>query len=160
MAVPSLLIYVEGSNLLAYDTYANWGLIPTGRLTINPADFREKYLEIPGREGELDITDILTGEPVLKNRTGSWDFYVVPYGYAFVSDENPSTAMRNKTPEQMCRTVYNAIHGKKVQVYFPDDLNHYYSGRVKVKSWSPGKTWTRLTIDYNLEPTRKARASG
>ena len=160
MAVPSLLIYVEGSNLLSYDTYGDWGLIPNGPLSVGPADIREKYLEIPGMEGELDITEILTGEPILKNRTGSWDFNVVPYGYAYVSEEHHNDVMRNHTPDDMYREVYGAIHGKVCQVYFPDDLDHYYHGRLKVSSWVPGKNWSKLTISYNLDPKRQRRASG
>ena len=152
MAVPYLHFERDGSSgtIFTYRTYADWGLIPDGRLIVNPPDVQEKYIEIPGRSGELDLSDILTGSAVLKNRTGSWEFYIVPHGYAFTTE--PNNAMVGVTPAQRAQTVYNALHGKTVRVWLNDDLAHYYTGRVKVKSWPAGKTYSRITIDYNLAP--------
>lgn len=155
MAVPYVLITIEsGSSQNTYNTFTDWGLIPTGRLEVAPAPFQAKYLEIPGRNGELDISDIQTGNSLFKNRTGSWEFNIVPYGYAFTGSDR-STAMRNKTPAQMQQIVYNHVHGKKAVVSLSSDLEHCYTGRLQVKSWSPGKTFTKISIDYNLSPTRE-----
>lgn len=152
MAVPYLRFEIDGSGgtITSYQTYASWGLIPDGRLIVNPPDVQEKFIEIPGRNGELDISDILTGSAALKNRTGSWGFYIVPNGYAFTSE--PNNAMAGVTPAQRAKTVYDAIHEKTVRVWLNDDLTKYYTGRVKVKSWPAGNTYSRITIDYNLAP--------
>ena len=154
MAVPYLWIERDGSSgtVFRYNTYDTWGLIPDGRLTVSPPDLQEKYLEIPGRNGELDISDILTGSVQKKNRTGSWEFYLVPYGYAQASE--PSIAMQNRTPAEMAQIIYSAIHGAKVRVWLNDDLTKYYTGRVKIKSWPAGKTYSKISIEYNLDPER------
>lgn len=161
MAVPFLTFeLVSGNSITDYYTYDSWGLIPDGRLIVNPPDVRENYIEIPGRNGELDLSEIQTGSVQLKNRTGSWDFFIVPYGYASISGGTArgfpgnafSTAMLNTTPAQMAQTIFGILHGKTVKVWLDDDLNHYYSGRVKIKSWPPGKTYSKITIDYNLAP--------
>lgn len=152
MAIPFLVFEIDGSsgNTSSYQTYSSWGLIPDGRLIVNPPDVRENYIEIPGRSGELDITDILTGEAVLKNRTGSWDFYVVPNGY--VSSHEQNNAMVGVTPAQRTRQIYNAIHKKHARVWLSDDTSKYYTGKITVKNWPPGKTYSKITIDYNLAP--------
>lgn len=156
MAVPYVLITIEsGSSQTTYNTFTDWGLIPTGRLEVAPASFRAKYLEIPGRNGELDISDIQTGNALFKNRTGSWEFNIVPYGYAFTGSDT-STAMRNRTPADMQQLIYSRIHGKRAVVSVSSDLNHCYTGRLQVKSWSPGNTYTKISIDYNLDPVREA----
>lgn len=150
--VPYLHFERDGSSgsLFTYQTYTDWGLIPDGRLIVNPPDGQENYVEIPGRNGEIDISYNLTGSAVLKNRTGSWEFYIVPNGYAFARRYN--NAMAGVTPAQRAQSVYNALHGKKVRVWLNDDLTKYYTGRVKVKSWTPGKTYSKITIEYNLAP--------
>ena len=153
MAVPYILITIEGSST-TYNTYTNWGLIPSGRLTVAPAALQEKYVEIPGMNGELDISEIQAGKPLFKNRTGTWEFNIVPYGYAFTGGD-VSTAMQNKTPAAMAQTIYSAIHGKRVMISLYDDLDHGYSGRLQVKGVTPGKTVTKISIGYNLKPARE-----
>ena len=155
MSVPYALITIEsGNSPITYNTFTSWGLIPTGRLVISPAEPQEKFLEIPGRNGELDISTILTGSMKFKNRTGSLEFYIVPYGYAYTGSDT-STAMLNKTPEQMFQQIYSAIHGKAGMISLDTDPNHCYFGRFKVKSQSAGKTYSRISIDYNLQPARE-----
>ena len=156
MAVPYVLITIEsGSSQKTYNTFTNWGLIPSGRLDVAPAALQAKYLEIPGKNGELDISDIQTGSPLFKNRTGSWEFNIVPFGYAFTGTD-VSKAMLNKTPAQMAQTIYNCIHGKKATVVVSSDPDYAYTGRLQVKSWSSSKTLSKISIDYNLAPTREA----
>lgn len=152
MAVPFLIITVEGGST-NYDTFHTWGLIPSGRLTVAPAAVQEKYLEIPGRNGELDISEIQAGKPLYKNRTGTWEFSIVPYGYSFTGSDT-SEAMQNTTPAEMVQTIYNAIHGKRVSVGLYDDLSHRYKGRLQIKSVSPGNTFTKISIGYVLEPEK------
>lgn len=153
MAVPYLQFERDGSSgatMYTYRTYSDWGLIPDGRLIVNPPEGQENYIEIPGRNGEIDISENLTGSAVLKNRTGSWEFYIVPNGYAFTGRNN--NTMAGVTPAQRAQVIYNALHGKKIRVWLGDDLTRYYTGRVKVKSWAPGKTYSKIVIDYNLAP--------
>ena len=61
---------------LEYDTYETWHLIPTSRPVINPPEVKTKYVEIPGANGKLDLTESLTGYPLYDSRTGSIEYRV------------------------------------------------------------------------------------
>ncbi len=58
------------------NTYSDFGLIPMSRPVISPPEPKVSYLEIPGRNGVLDLTETLTGSITYENRQGSWKFLV------------------------------------------------------------------------------------
>ena len=60
------------------NTWDTWWLIPSSRPVINPPGFKSNYIEIPGMDGSIDISTVLTGGyPTYSNRTGSIEYYVM-----------------------------------------------------------------------------------
>lgn len=137
------LRFVSGS--ISKNTWTDWHLIPSERPYVDSPEVREKMVEIPGRSGLLDMTEMLTGDIHYGNRTGSWTFYVMHEYWS------------------SWKNAYNAIlvflHGKRMKVYLEDDPNYYYIGRFKVK-WSPQKDYSKITIEYNLDPFRVNESTG
>ena len=87
--------------------------------TISAPSVRTNMIVVPGRDGAIDATDALTGEPTYDTRIIS----ISLFGIKSISGKEWPVAVSD-----FC----NAFHGKKVKVYFPEDSAHYYSGRLSV----------------------------
>ena len=59
------------------NTWTNWKLIPTQKPVVPMPEFDNNYVEIPGSNGSLDLSEYLTGGPVYRDRSGSFEFYLV-----------------------------------------------------------------------------------
>lgn len=59
------------------NTWDNWYLVPTSRPLVNPPQVKTHYVNVPGRNGALDLTEAIAGRAVYGNRTGNWEFYVM-----------------------------------------------------------------------------------
>lgn len=122
------------------NTWDDWHLIPTSRPLIEPPDVKTSYLDIPGSNGSIDLTEAITGYPTFENRSGSWEFIVVN-GY---------------DPWQVAYSnILNYLHGKNLKVVLEDDKDFYYEGRLAVNKWKSDKSWSIITIDYNVYPYKK-----
>lgn len=120
-----------------YNTWSNWHLIPASRPTIAHPEMVITRVTIPGKVGTLDLTDYLYSKPIYKDRTGSFEFYVME-GY---------TDQRTVHAEML-----KILHGRKVKVYFEDDPGYYYVGRTKIDSWRNEASRPTVTISYTIEP--------
>lgn len=123
------------------NTWDDWHLIPSSRPLVAPPSVRTKTQEIPGCNGTLDLTEILTGSPLYENRSGSMEFYV-DNGYWPWS------------------TAYSAImaylHGKRMKMILEDDPDWYYEGRFAVNQWRSDQSYSLITINYDLKPFKKS----
>ena len=70
----------------------------------------------------MDLSDALTGEITYQDRIVSASFWTDEGTY-----DNRSLLIRN---------IVTKLHGKKIKIIEPDDLTHYFLGRVKVKKTS------------------------
>lgn len=127
-----------GSGSTWKDTWEDWHLIPSPRPSVASPEVQEKMIEIPGRDGLLDATEFLTGSPRYLNRTGTWDFYVMHEYW-------------NSWAETYT-TIMAYLHGKKMQVILEDDPNYYYEGRLTVQPFSSQNDYSKISINYNLQP--------
>lgn len=100
-------------------TFFDYGLYVTNTNPVGTPIARTHYIQIPGRNGEVDITEALTGYTIYGNRQitlklgGKKESSVWP---AFMS------------------TILNEIHGKRVKVVFDDEKDYYYIGRASVQN--------------------------
>lgn len=122
------------------NTWDDWHLIPASRPLFNPPTVKTSYVEIPGGDGALDLTDALAGRPTYNNRTGSWTFYV----------ENGFKDWTALYSEIM---VY--LHGQRYRAVLEDDPAYYYEGRFSVNRWKSDQQWSQIVIDYNVGPYKK-----
>ena len=57
------------------NTWYSWGLIPSSRLVMSVPGVNTKFVSVPGREDQIDLTTYLTGSVVRSPRSGSFEFY-------------------------------------------------------------------------------------
>ena len=106
-------IYIDGKSVKN-----EYGLLLASK-TISAPSVRTNMIVVPGRDGAIDATDALTGEPTYDTRIIS----ISLFGIKSISGKEWPVAVSD-----FC----NAFHGKKVKVFFPEDSAHYYSGRLSV----------------------------
>lgn len=140
----SVYVAANSKKLKGVNTWDDWHLMPASRPLFNPPGVRTNYIEIPGMDGILDATEVLSGRPLYENRTGSNEFYVMN-GYG--------------TWAGRYSEIMNYLHGKRVKAILEDDPFYYYYGRMTVNQWKSEKDWSKITLDYDFYPYKmEARA--
>lgn len=129
--------------LKGINTWDDWHLIPTSRPSVAPPAVSTNFVEIPGLNGAIDMSDYLCGRPVYGNRSGSWDFYVD-------NDHENWETIRMK--------ISNYLHGRKFKISFESDPRFYWEGRFSVGEWKSEATNSRISINYTLSPFKTALA--
>lgn len=123
-----------------YNTWTDWGLILTSKTDIDPPEVKTNYVEIDGMNGSLDLSEALSGEPTYKNRTFSATFAT----WAGTYDERRA----------LIRSITAVLHGRKMNIFEPDDLNHYFQGRVIIKSVKHTVPLSEITMECTCDPWR------
>lgn len=124
-----------------FNTWYDWRCILTAK-TLTAAEPKTTYVSIDGASGDLDMSEALTGEPVYNNRTVTASFACTEGTY--------------KDREELLRKIRTALHGRKVQIIEPDDPDHYFLGRVKIKEEKNHAAYMEFTIEANCDPWRYA----
>jgi hypothetical protein len=128
------------------NTWEDWHLIPSSRPSIAHPNVVTKFVEIPGIDGAIDLTNYLTGKPVYGQRQGSINFIVVNYF---------------ETWETIRENIVMMLHGKRLKMRLMDDPEYYYEGRFTVGQWESGSNNSAVSIGYQLDPYKKRiRANG
>ena len=128
-------IIISGKN-----TFTEWGLIPTSRPVVNPPEVKTTYVDLPSSDGGLDYTNLLLGRPPFGYREGSWEF-----------------ALKGRQNwQEVFGSIMNYLHGAEHTIVLEDDPSFYYTGRLSVNSWKSDKGYSRIVIDYCLDPFRRS----
>ena len=115
-------------------SFNNLGLRWLGPFNIDLPDPVIKTKNIPGRDGELDYSDALTGRVAFKNRIFSTDFEI----------ETKSTSDYIKKSSD----ITNALHAKRFRITLDTEPEFYYEGRVTV---TPHKRKNERFADFTVE---------
>lgn len=119
------------------NTWEHWRIVPTSRPVFAAPSPKTNYVEVPGANGKLDLSQALTGYPLYSNRTGSIEFVV----------------MNDFRHWQTAYTdIMTTIHNRKLYCVYEEDPEYYYVGRWNVQNWSTGNDHSRITLNYELEP--------
>lgn len=135
------LVFMADGDANLYDTWDNWHLIPSSRPIVAEATPKLNYVEIPGSNKSLDLTEYLTGIPTYSERKGSFEFYVM--------DDGTTWAERRKL-------FANYFNGRKMMMIMTDEPDRYYRGRFYFKGWQSDASGGRpkITIEYQIDPYR------
>lgn len=116
------------------DIHRDLGALMTN-YTISPPKPQENLLQIPLRNGSLDLTEALTDEVKYENRDINIKLQYL--GYSFLN---------------VYSNIMNYCHGKKCQVIFDDDLDFYYEGRLEVSDFKYIKYGATFEINGSMQP--------
>ena len=128
------------------NTWDHWHLTPTSAPSIAMPEPRYNFIDAPGSNNKLDVTEVLSGYVPFEQRTGSIEFAV----------EN-SYAPRNILKSE----IANFFGGRKTKMVLCDDPAYYYEGRVTLESFNipSDGTWSNIVLNYVFEPYKRWRCS-
>lgn len=122
-----------------FNTWYDWGAILTAK-DVTPPEPNTNYVTIDGMSGSLDLSEALTGEITYKDRTVSASFWT-----------DKGTVNERAV---FLRDIAIALHGKKIRVIEPDDPEHYFLGRVRIKSQKNILAYTEFSLEITCDPWR------
>lgn len=102
------------------DLSTEFGLVLTDDYSLGPPTIKTYVLDIPGGNGNLDLTESLLGDTAYGNRTQTFLF----------------KAIDTKNFEQLKTRVSNFLHGKAFSYTMTMDPGYTYHGRFKVTEYS------------------------
>ena len=126
------------------NTWDDWFLFPSSRPVFNPPEPKTTYVDIPGADSHLDLSEVLTGEVVYNAREGSFEF--------IVDNDHKDWCVAYSD-------IMDYIHGKSMRAILEDDPSYFYEGRFSVNNWKSDKHNSKITIDYVVHPYKFERFS-
>lgn len=118
-------------------TEKDWGLICTGFSIGAPAP-KVLNVDVPGRDGALDLTESLTGQAVFENRQLQFTFV------------HKDTEMEDW--HQKYWDIMEACHGKCCRIVMDTDPDWYYVGRITCNQKREDQMHSTLEINCDCEP--------
>lgn len=88
---------------------------------ISEPEYEDIYVDIPGRQGFLDLSEVIAGRPVYHSREISIEFGGVK--------ANPNDW------DAAISDLRNKFHGKIVQLIFDNDPDWYWTGRAEINDF-------------------------
>lgn len=107
-------------------------------VTVGEAAPKYKYIDVPYRNGKLDITDFF-GDVTFDNRQIDMEF-IIPWQYG------------GDYARQYYSQMASDIGGMKLKIVFASDDNWYYEGRCTVGSLSVSDGFFTFTITMDAFP--------
>ena len=125
-------------------TFNDWGLYLSTRPVIAPPEVRTKYIDIPGTNGALDLSEILGG---VTYKTRNFNVTLV--------------AIRNRNNwDSIYSTVMGYLHGQRRTMILDDDPQYRWSGRFSVDSITYGDRTCKIAISGTLKPYKVKISDG
>lgn len=111
------MIVPKGVEINGKNTWEQFRLILSS-YNISPPEVKQNFISVPGRSGDLDFSEALTGYPMYGNRKIT---------LVLGGKMSPMDWFALRT------AVLNAWHNRKVQVVFEEDPGFYWEGRATVQ---------------------------
>lgn len=128
---------MDGVTFGTKHSYRDWGLLLKSRPVISPPSPKTVYVDIPGSDGVIDLTESLTGDVKFDNRTIKCEFVVLD--------------ARNRWSD-IYSEIMDYLHGQRMRVRLDEDPTYYYEGRLQVNEWKSDKVTSIITIEGDVEP--------
>ena len=115
-------------------SYTDLNLV-MGKPNIPPAAVKTNYVDIPGGDGSLDLTESL-GEVRYKDRACSFPFTVFP----------------NEDYEEKKKIISNLLNGRRFRIRLDNDPNYYWEGRCFVNEYASDKNIRKVVVGATVAP--------
>lgn len=117
-------------------TCNDWGLL-WGGVTIGFPSPKTYYVDVPGSNGQLDLSEVLTDEVRYNNRVITFTFTVI----------NRFESWHSKVSK-----IASYLHGKKFKIILDTDLYYYYYGRVTLNTEKSNVAYGKIVLECNVDP--------
>lgn len=117
-------------------TFDDWGLVLTEK-SLGLPEPKTSGVEIEGADGELDTSEVLSGEIKFSNRLLTFKLTMTD-NYEDFSDKVTEIA--------------NYLHGRKMRIILDEDDLCYYYGRCAINEWLTDRRIGQIAISCNCEP--------
>lgn len=125
-------------------SYGSWGLI-LSKKEISYPEPQTESVSVPGRDGDLDLTEALgAGVVRYKNRTLKFTFTV------------PNARWGWKKQSE----IASYLHGQKLKIILDEEKEFYWYGRCMVDSYTPNKGICTVVIKCDVEPYKMQVSDG
>ncbi len=124
------------------DSYGMW----LTNVEFESPEPQETYVQVPGRDGELDLSEALSGEIHYNNGTITLTFQT-------------TGKVCGKTWTGLRDTLMNDLHGKTTEIVFDDDPDWVYKARCTVSGTPAAGQIYELTVTCNTEPFKTKGSS-
>ena len=123
------------------DLAVRYNMVLLDGYTLSPPEPKTTTVEIPGRDGVLDLTESLIGDVSYGNRSMTFTFLIVDL----------------EQFEVVKTQVSNALHGRKFNFEMTMDPGYTYTGRFKIKSYTHTATWSHgicgfVEVEIDADP--------
>lgn len=135
--------FKKGSDTVK-NTWDTWHLVPSSRPVVAEAPIVEKYVDITGMHGQLDLSDWPAGLQY-QDRVGSWDFIVTTKS---LGQQYPVT----NDWEDLRTELSTYFDGSAMRVWLDDDGGYEFNGRCRLTSWKTEANYSTVTISYHFSP--------
>lgn len=109
--------------------------------TLSAAEYQSNLVEVPGRNGPLDLSTALTdGEPRYGSRT-----------LTVTLERSDGTRLDR---EAAINTMVNWLDGWRMDIQLPDDEGHYITGRIHVAKEYNDPAHAAVTVTAVCDPWR------
>lgn len=133
---------LRGVQFGEYHTAEDWNLILHEKI-VSPPVPKTNYVSVPGRDGDLDLTEALSGEVNYQDRKASYTFLLTDGTHA--------------DRVELISQIIGVLHGRRVQIIDTDDYPDYYMiGRLSVTDVSNSNAYGILKIEAVCQPWRYA----
>lgn len=126
------------------NTWKDFGLIPTSKPIVNPPSFTQNFLQIPGRDGDIESVSQFFGKPRYSNRNGSFEFILV--------DNNLDQFKKYRSWVSTYSYLIALFSRKKMYMILDDDKDFYYEGVFYIDSLKSDQSKSTIVINYSLYP--------
>lgn len=119
-----------------YHSLDDLGLIFNTKTISEPVP-QTKIVNVPGRNGAIDLSEVLSGTVKYNNRT-------IKIQFTITDNVNEWESKRQE--------LATKLHGEKMRIVFDDDEAFYWLGRVEVGDLKPSGSCAEITISANVDP--------
>lgn len=120
-----------------YNSYEDWGLYLTEPVAVSAPEPNTYMVEVPGRNGSLDLTESTIGTVTYQDREIEFPFLC---------------RKKRKDWNKIYSKVMNEVHGRQCEITCSDDPDYTYEGRVTVDKWDADGTMAFPTLRATVRP--------
>ena len=135
------ITFMDGTDDGIKNTYTDFHLVPTTRPVFKMPEVVTHYIDVPGSDGFLDLTEILDGYPNYGAREDSIEFMVLN-DYEESGEDWVTRYHR----------IAKYFHGRPLKAILEDDPGYYYEGRFEVEWDSSKPPYSYVRLNYHVQP--------